>query len=61
MSRIDLTNWIIHFVHERKVENEGHNLLNSHEDNYDGVPTNFSYKGKPDNQIDEYEEQDYGL
>ena len=62
MSRIDLTNWIIHFVHDRIPENEPKEIFYDIEENHSvEIPTNFSYEGEPIYQTDEYAEEDYPI
>jgi len=62
MSRIDLTDWIIHFVHSRIPENDPREIFyDPEEEDCLEVPNNFNYDGEPIFQKDEYEEEDYGL
>jgi hypothetical protein len=61
MSRQDLTSWIIHFIHNRNLDNE---ILESSYSVYDdeyAVPDGFTYQGKPIRLTQRYEEEDYGL
>lgn len=62
MSRIDLTNWIIHFVHDRIPENNPNEIFyNDVVDEPIEIPTNFDYEGKPIYQTYQYEEDDYPI
>jgi len=60
--RKDLTEWIIHFVHERKIENEPSFFLCDFEsEDYHSFPDNFTYEGKPIYQTEQSQEEEYGL
>lgn len=62
MSRIDLTNWIIHFVHDRIPENHSRYIFyNIEYEEFDEAPTNYKYDGTPMFQTDEYSEEDYPI
>lgn len=59
--RKDLTDWVVHFVHERKIENEPFFLFNIDSEGYHLFPDNFTYTGEPIYQTEQYQEEDYGL
>jgi hypothetical protein len=62
MSRNDLTNWIIHFVHRRNPDNDPLEFSYDFEDmEYEPYPDSFTYEGKPIFKTQKYEEDDYGL
>lgn len=62
MSRKDLTNWIIHFVHRRNPNNDPLEFSYDFEDfNYIPFPDSFTYEGEPIFLTEKYEEDDYGL
>ncbi|WP_378172643.1 hypothetical protein [Aquimarina sp. SS2-1] len=62
MPRHDLTDWIIHFVHDRNPENDPLEFsLHPETFEYLPFPDNFDFEGEPIYQIDESEESDYGL
>lgn len=62
MSRIDLTEWIIHFVHKRNPENEPIEFSFDPE-TFDEVdhPIGFSYDGEPIFHDMKWEDAEYGL
>ena len=63
MSRHDITDWIIHFVHKRNSENDPLEFSRDWEESMDYVefPDNFKYNGEPIYQTDIYAENEYGL
>lgn len=63
MSRHDITEWIIHFVHKRNEENDPLEFSRDWDETmeYIDFPTNFKYDGEPIFQTDIYEEEEYGL
>jgi hypothetical protein len=63
MSRHDITNWIIHFVHKRNPENDPLEFSRDWDKtmNYVKFPNNFKYDGEPIYQTDILEEEAYGL
>lgn len=62
MPRHDITDWIIHFVHDRNPENDPMEFSMDFETfDYLPFPDNFTYDGKPIYLTDEHEESDYGL
>ncbi|WP_456311574.1 hypothetical protein [Pseudomonas shirazensis] len=61
MARQDLSNWIIHFIHGRNIENELFESSYSLDDGQYSIPDGFSYHGEPIRLTSKYEEDDYGL
>lgn len=62
MSRKDLSNWIIHFVHRRNPENDPLEFSYDFEDlEYIPFPDSFTYEGEPIFLTEKYEEDDYPL
>ena len=62
MPRHDLTDWIIHFVHDRNADNDPLEFsLDLETFGYLPFPDNFTYDGEPIYLTDESEESDYGL
>lgn len=59
--RNDLSNWLLHFVHQRDSETDP--LLFAEEDypDYSPIPDVFDYSGQPHYYNVDYEEQYYGL
>lgn len=63
MSRHDITDWIIHFVHKRNSENDPLEFSRDWEETMDYIefPDNFKFDGEPIYQTNIYEEEAYGL
>jgi len=62
MSRHDITDWIIHFIHKRNSENDPLEFSYDWEDmEYIPLPDSFTFKGEPIFQTVKYEEDEYGL
>lgn len=63
MSRHDITDWIIHFVHKRNSENDPLEFSRDWEETMEYVefPDNFQFNGEPIYQTNIYEEEEYGL
>ena len=63
MSRYDITDWIIHFVHKRNPENDPLEFSVDWEGTMEYIkfPDNFKYNGEPIFQTNIYEEEAYGL
>ncbi|CAM4240586.1 hypothetical protein [Flavobacterium terrigena] len=65
MNRNDLTEWIIHFVHDRNPENDPQEFSYDWEVEdgfeYDPFPDTFTYEGEPIYLTEKYQEDDYGL
>lgn len=63
--RKDLTEWIIHFVHDRNPENDplefSYDWDDEHGFEYFPFPDTFTYKGEPKFLTEKYQEDDYGL
>jgi len=59
-NRKDLTEWIIHFVHDRKIDNES-SVYFGNLGEYHDFPDNFSYEGEPMYQTEQYQEDEYAL
>jgi hypothetical protein len=62
MARLDLTNWIIHFVHRRNPETDPLEFSYDFEEyEYIPHPDGFTFAGEPIFLINKYEEDAYGL
>jgi len=63
MSRHDITDWIIHFVHKRNSENDPLEFSRDWEETMDYIefPDNFKFDGEPMFQTDIHAEEAYGL
>lgn len=61
--RNDLTEWVFHFVHDRKPENDSLEFSYDWEGdfNYVALPDYFTFEGEPIYLTEKYEEDDYGL
>lgn len=61
-NRIDLTDWIIHFVHRRNSETDPSVFsIDPDTGDYLPYPDRFTYEGEPEFLTNEYEEQDFPL
>lgn len=61
MSRQDLSNYVIHFIHGRNPENELLEYSYVAEDDEYTIPDSFTLEGKPIRLTNKYEEDDYGF
>ncbi|KFF16525.1 hypothetical protein [Flavobacterium hydatis] len=61
MSRTDLSNWVIHFVHNVNTNNQSIESSFICGDDQYAIPDGFTYDGKPIRITEKYQEDDYGL
>jgi len=62
-NRKDISNWIIHFIHKRKPENDPLEFSYDWDGDLEYIefPDSFTYEGEPNFLTQKYEEDDYGI